>query len=93
MIGKLFARFPIGNPERKWKQDNFILSVSNPGPSGLEVCGERNMEKTRRAGKTAVDAGFNLLEMLWASPEEGLEILRTAERLGARYHPSGEKKI
>lgn len=84
MNRKLFARYPIGNPERKWKQDNFILAVSNPGPTGLEVRDEKNMEKTRRGVETAVEAGFNLLEMLWASPEEGMEILRTAERLGAK---------
>lgn len=84
MNRKLFARYPVGNPDRKWKQDNFILAVSNPGPTGLEVRDEKSLEKTRRAVETAVEAGFNLLEMLWASPEEGMEILRTAERLGAK---------
>ena len=32
MEKKLFARYPIGNPRRKWRQDNFILSIVNPGP-------------------------------------------------------------
>ena len=84
MKRKLFARQPIGNPDRAWKQDNFILGVSNPGPYGLDVKDERSLEITRRAVETSRDAGFTLLEMLWASPEVGLEILRTAERVGVK---------
>ena len=84
MQKKLFARHPIGNPDRTWRQDHFLLGVSNPGPTGLEVRDPIRLEKTRRGVETAVKAGFNLLEMLWASPEQGLEILRTAERLGAK---------
>lgn len=29
---KLLARYPIGNPSRKWKRDNFILNVACPAP-------------------------------------------------------------
>ena len=78
MERKLFARYPIGNPNRKWKQDNFIVSVSNPGPLGLDVKSPLMLERTRRATETAMAAGFNLQEMLWASPEVGMEIIRTA---------------
>ena len=37
MQHKLLARYPIGNPRRVWRQDNFVLSISNPGPKGLDV--------------------------------------------------------
>lgn len=84
MERKLFARYPIGNPNRTWRQDNFIVSVSNPGPLGLDVKSPLMLERTRRATETAMAAGFNLQEMLWASPEVGMEIIRTAERIGAK---------
>ena len=84
MEKKLFARYPIGNPERKWRQDNFIISVSGSGPSGLDEKNPVWLERTRRAVETAQKAGFNLQEMLWASPEVGMEIVRTAERIGAK---------
>lgn len=84
MQHKTLARFPIGNPRRVWRQDNFILSICNPGPYGLDVKGEWIERKTRRAVKTAVDAGFDLIECLWASPEVSREMLRACEALGAK---------
>ena len=84
MQHKLFARYPIGNPRRKWKQDNFVLSIANPGPMGLDIADEFTLRKVRRAVKTCTDAGFNLLECLWASPAVGMEIVRTAESVGNR---------
>ncbi len=84
MQHKLLARYPLGNPRRAWKQDNFILSIANPGPMGLDIDDEFMGQKIRRAVKTCTDAGFNLLECLWASPFTGLQIVRTAEALGNR---------
>ena len=84
MKTKMLARYPIGNPDRAWKQDNFILSIVNPGPMGLEMRSEQHREKARRAVETSVEAGFHLVELLWASPEVGMEIVRTAERLGIK---------
>ena len=84
MEKKLFARYPIGNPRRKWRQDNFILSIVNPGPMGLDKRSPRHCELARRSVETAVAAGFDWMELLWASPEVGTEILRTAERLSSR---------
>jgi len=78
---KLLARYPIGNPRHLWKQDNFIQSVVQPGPMGLEHNGPLACEKARRGMQTAVDAGFNIVELLWASSEVGLEMVRMAERL------------
>lgn len=75
-------RCPIGNPRRLWRQKNFIISLTNPGPMGLDKRNATQCEKARRAVETAVEAGFNQMELCWASPEVGMEILRTAERLG-----------
>lgn len=84
MEKRMLARYPIGNPRRKWRQDNFILSIVNPGPMGLDCHSERHRELARRSVETAVAAGFDWMELLWASPEVGTEILRTAERLSSR---------
>ena len=84
MKNKLLARYPVGNPRRVWRQDHFILSIANPGPIGLEYRDELSAKKTRRAVKTCIDIGFNSLETCWASPEMGMEILRTAENYGGR---------
>jgi len=84
MKHKMLARYPIGNPRRAWRQDNFLLSIANPGPIGLEYKDEWTAKKTRRAVKTCLDLGFNLLDTCWASPEMGMEIVRTAEALGGK---------
>lgn len=84
METKLFARYPIGNPKRKWRQDNFILAVSSSGPLGLNLEDKLLLERTRRGVETAVAAGFTMQEMLWASPAVGMEIVRSAERVGAK---------
>jgi len=78
---KMLARYPLGNPRRKWKQDNFIISLFEPGPMGLDKAGPHQCEIARNGVQTAVDAGFNFSEFLWSSPEVGREMLRTAERL------------
>ena len=84
MQHKTLARYPLGNPRRKWKQDNFVLSIANPGPMGLEIDDEFMGQKIRRAVRTCTDAGFNLLECLWASKYTGQQIVRAAEALGNR---------
>lgn len=84
MQHKLLARYPIGNPRRVWRQDNFVLSISNPGPKGLDVDDEVTGQKIRRSVKTCTEAGFNMLECLWASPYTGEQIVKTAEALGNR---------
>ncbi len=81
---KMLARHPLGNPRRKWRQEQFIISIVNPGPMGLEKTGKLQCEKARRAVKVAVDAGFDLMEYCWTSPDVGMEILRTAEELGTK---------
>ena len=93
MQHKTFARYAIGNPRRVWRQDQFLLSVCNPGPYGLDVKGEWIAQKTRRAVKTAVDAGFDLIGSLWASPETSMEMLRTTEALGAKLTYQNLKRM
>lgn len=78
---KMLARYPLGNTRHKWKQDNFILSLIEPGPMGLERGGPIDCEKARRGMQTAVDAGFNNVELCWASDEVGMEMVLAAERL------------
>ena len=78
---KMLARYPLGNPRHKWEQDNFILSLVEPGPMGLERGSPLDLEKARRGMQTAKDAGFNNVELCWASPELGMEMVRMAERL------------
>ena len=59
------------------------------------------LRKTRRAVQTTIDAGFNLIGCLWASPEMAMEIVRTAENLGGnvqfqdlyRFGGMGDKNI
>ena len=84
MQHKLLARRPIGNPRRKWKQDNLMLTVASPAPmsTALEPKSALTLKKARRAVKTTVDAGFDLMGCLWADPETAMEIVRTAERYG-----------
>ena len=101
MEHKLFARYPIGNPRRKWKQDNFLLRLSSPAARGLSPQSELTLRKTRRAVKTAIDAGFDLLGCGWAESNLAMEIVRTAERYGGkvlfsdflRYSGMGDKNI
>ena len=84
MEHKLYARRPIGNPRRVWKQDNFMLTVASAAPMGLDAQSAYTHRKTRRGVKTAIDAGFDLLGCLWANHEIGDEIVRTAERYGGK---------
>ena len=68
MDHKLLPRKPIGNPRRVWKQDSFILTVASAGPmrSAWEAKSEFTRRKTRRAVKTCMDVGFDIIGCLWA---------------------------
>ncbi|MBO5270975.1 MAG: hypothetical protein J6B77_09330 [Clostridia bacterium] len=87
MEKKMFPRYPIGNPRRKWRQDNFILQATYPGVKDLKLktpVTPWQLEKTRRAVETAADAGFTVVGTTWASKAAIMEVVRTAERLGLR---------
>lgn len=84
MEHKYLPRYPLGNPKREWKQDKFILSTFSPtcvhynsnlqNPNAYDIA--------RRAVKTCADAGFNLLEMGWATPEVTRAAIPMCESLG-----------
>lgn len=84
MEKRYLERFPIGNPHRVWKQDKFILSTFSPtcvfydkskaNPNAYDVA--------RKAVKTCADAGFNLIEMGWATPEVVRAAVPMCEALG-----------
>lgn len=71
MKHQILARYPIGNPHRVWKQDNFILSTFS--------CRGKNM---RNAVENCAAAGFNLLEMGWADHDQAWEAVHLCEEVG-----------
>lgn len=71
MEHKIFARHPLGNPHRHWRQDNFILST-------FSACG-KNMRKTIQ---NCVNAGFTMLELGWATHEQAFEAVQLCEEYG-----------
>ena len=71
MEKKILARYPLGNPRRKWKQDNYILS--NFSAKGDDM---------RKVIRNCAAAGFNMLELGWASPEQAADAVVYCEQLG-----------
>lgn len=69
---KILKRHPLGNPARVWKQDKFIFSAFN-GVSD---------ENQRMALLNAQEAGFNMLELGWATTDEVDRIIPIAEEVG-----------
>ena len=84
MEHKLLARYPIGNPRRVWKQDNFILRTSGSAPINSKLPKRSAMThlKARRAVKTTVEAGFTLMTPLWIDIETEMHVVRAAEQYG-----------
>ena len=85
MEHKLLARYPLGNPRRAWRQDNFTLHMSGPAPidTKLRKRSALTQQKTRRAVKTAIDAGFTMMGTLWTDFESAMHVVRAAEQYGA----------
>jgi len=73
MEKKIFTYSPLGNSKRKWKQDRFIISTFN----GIT-------KDIRRGFLSAREAGFNLIELGWANPEEVDEAIPIAEETDTR---------
>ena len=71
MEKKILARYPLGNPRRLWLQDNFILS--NFSAKGNDM---------RKVIRNCAEAGFNMLELGWASPKQAAEAVVYCEQLG-----------
>ena len=70
---KILARYPLSNPTRKWKQDNFVLSQ-------FEAFGN-NMRKTVKA---MADVGFDMVEIGWATPEQAEAAVALCQQFGLK---------
>ncbi len=70
MEHRILNRYPLGNPRRVWRQDNFILSTFRAHTQAL-----------RKGLENCAECGFNLLEMGWAPHERAEEALRICEEL------------
>ncbi|MBQ8427743.1 MAG: hypothetical protein IJX18_00650 [Clostridia bacterium] len=68
---RIIKRRPIGNPTRKWKQKDFILSTF----SGIAKDTEKGLALLK-------DAGFTLVEMGWAKKERIDGAIPAAEKVG-----------
>ena len=101
MDHKILKRYPIGNPRRVWRQEEFTTCLIGTMPIGLKYRDECSKQKTARGVQTALDMGFDLIDTCWASPEMGRVVLETADRLGGkvlyqdltRFGGMGEKNI
>ena len=71
MEHKIFARHPLGNPHRHWKQDNFILSTFSARGSNM-----------RKVIANCAGAGFTMLELGWATHEQAFEAVQLCEEYG-----------
>lgn len=71
MENKILKRYPLGNPHRIWKQDNYVLS--NFSAKGDDM---------RKVIRNCAAAGFNMLELGWASPEQAEQAVIYCEQLG-----------
>ena len=71
MEHKIFARYPLGNKKRKWKQESFILSQFSAKATDM-----------KKALLHCKEAGFNLLEIAWATHEQAEEAARLCDDLG-----------
>ena len=69
----ILNRYPIGNPRRKWTQDNFVLSQ-------FKAQG-KNM---RKHVKACADVGFDTVELGWASDEQADAAVQLCEQFGIR---------
>lgn len=74
METKIIYRHPIGNPERKWKQDNFVISTFKA------FCEQAS--SPRVAIQEAKNLGFNMVEFGWTNPQDCLKALTACEEVG-----------
>ena len=70
MEHKILSRYPLGNPRRMWRQDNFVLSTFSA-----------KGENMRGILQTCADAGFTMVEIGWADHEQAEAALRLCEEL------------
>ena len=71
METKIIYRYPIGNPRRKYRQDNLVISTFKA------YCGN-----IRLGIEHCKEAGFNMLEFGWVPPAESLKCITACEEVG-----------
>lgn len=71
MEHKILNRYPIGNPRRKWRQDNFVLSQFKAQGNDM-----------RKHIKACFDVGFDTVELGWASDEQADAAVQLCEQFG-----------
>ena len=67
----IIKRRPLGNPNRVWRQDNFVVSTF-----------KAETERVRLGLQEAKELNFNLVEFGWVSPERSLECMTACEEVG-----------
>ena len=73
MEHKILNRYPIGNPRRKWTQDNFVLSQFKAHGNDMRKC-----------IKACADVGFDTVELGWASNDQADAAVQLCEQFGLR---------
>ncbi len=71
MKNLVLSRKLLGNPKRKWRQERFVLS-------NFSIRGG----DTEKVVKNLKEAGFNLIECGWATPEQASDAAKYAEKYG-----------
>lgn len=73
MEHRILNRYPLGNPRRKWKQEDFVLSQFKGYGNDLY-----------KHAKTCADVGFDTVELCWASDEQAEAAVDVCEQFGLR---------
>ena len=71
MKHKILNRYPIGNPRRKWRQEQFVLSQFKAHGNDMY-----------KHVKACADVGFDTVELGWASDERAEIAVELCEQFG-----------
>ena len=74
METKIIYRHPLGNPARKWKQDNFVISTFKANA--------RDAANPRVSIQEAKNLHFNLVEFGWTDPKDSYKCIVACEEVG-----------
>lgn len=78
MKTKIIYREPIGNPDRKYRQDRFIISSCMALAEGFED----DVSDVRECIRNIKEVGCNLTEFIWADPEQTEKCVIACEEYG-----------
>ena len=78
MKTKIIYHEPIGNPNRTYRQDRFIVSACISTAMGFE----EEVSDIRGCVWNLKEAGFNLAEFIWANPEMTEKCVLACEEFG-----------